>query len=538
MDQKLDRRDIYIVAALALASLAILAGTLGDYSLTWDEPAYLTPALEYLDYFRSLAGEREFHWRDLPVLFETKDRHPPLHRLIALPILAAFPGLPRLVAARGATALLGALLPGIVYLWSRRRLSRLASGTGGILLLFMPRYFAHAHLFALDLAIAFWWTLTLWLFYEGRHRWGLYALACGAFLGALLTKFTAVLIPGALLLWIMVCRYLFRGRRALAYDTVIDWVLKLYLMLLIGGAGFFLLWPQFWSEFRYHVLNYVTFQMKHFNAGVYYFGQAYNGDANPPWHYAWVMLFATLTPVHLLLLGAGLWVMARRWADVWTVLVLIASFFPLLLFSSPTIPRYDGVRLFLFALPGLAMVMAAGVERVLEHLKSCCAPGLSWRVQGAAVILLCLFPALSVVRIHPYQITYFNSLVGGVSGAYRRGLPVTYWGEFLDRVYPALNATLEPGDRLYVAGTFITIDYPHTAKGANDPDARLEPGVVLRKIENLDLDNTDPERQFVLIVQRRDALPEIAIEIEARCDPLEEFFLNGAPMARLYRWSP
>jgi hypothetical protein len=65
MDQKLDRRDIYIVAALVLASLAILAGTLGDYSLTWDEPAYLTPALEYLDYSARWRGERGCHGGDL-----------------------------------------------------------------------------------------------------------------------------------------------------------------------------------------------------------------------------------------------------------------------------------------------------------------------------------------------------------------------------------------------------------------------------------------------------------------------------------------
>ncbi len=261
-------------------------------------------------------------------------------------------------------------------------------------MLFLPGISRRAS-FALDLAIAFWWTLTLWLFYEGRHRWGMYAMACGAFIGALLTKFTAVLIPGALLLWIIACRYLFRGRRALAYDTVIDWVLKLYLMILVGGVGFFLLWPQFWSDFRYHVLNYVTFQMKHYNAGVYYLGQAYSQDANPPWHYAWAMLFATLTPVHLLLLGAGVWAMARRWADVWTVLVLIAAFFPLLLFSSPTVPRYDGVRLFLFALPAWRWSWrrawnSAGTPQVLLRSRPLLA------CPGSGAILLCLFPALSV----------------------------------------------------------------------------------------------------------------------------------------------
>ena len=64
-------------------------------------------------------------------------------------------------------------------------------------------------------------------------------LLVSPFIAALLTKFTAVLIPATLLLWIMICRYLFRGRRALSYDTIIDWILKLYLLLMIGFIGFF-----------------------------------------------------------------------------------------------------------------------------------------------------------------------------------------------------------------------------------------------------------------------------------------------------------
>ncbi len=70
--------------------------------------------------------------------------------------------------------------------------------------------------------------------------------------------------------------------------------------------------------------------------------------------------------------------------------------------------------------------------------------------------------------------------------AFRRvppGLAVTYWGEFLDGL-PRAQRTLEPGDRLYVAGDVHYHRYPHTAKGTNDPDSRLEPGVDLRKIEN------------------------------------------------------
>jgi len=538
-DETLDRWDALVTGALVLAGLLILLWTLADYGLCWDEPTYLDQALEYLNYFQSRGPDSPFSWSDLPQLFETRDRHPPLHRLITLPILWLFGSAPQLLAARGATVLTSSLLLGAVYLWGRRRLGRPAAAGSALMLLLYPRFFAHSHLFQLDAAITFWWALVLWLFYEGRNRWDLWALACAAFTGALLTKFTAILLPTALLSWVIVCRYGFRGRHALPYDTVLDWILKLYLMAMVGLALFFTLWPMFWSDFRYHVLNYITFQMKHFNPGVYYLGRQYGGDAIPGWHYPWVMLLVTLTPAHLALLAVGLWTWMRRWKDEWYVLTLVSAFFPLLVFSAPTIPKYDGVRLFLIALPGLALLMGIGLQRLIDRLAAWKGRSLSDRrgktAAWALVALACLLAATSLVHIHPFQLSYYNLFVGGLKGAERMGFQLTYFGEVMDAFYPELNSLLEEGDTLFVVATYRNLDYPHTVTDQPGDAHHLRPGVQLQALSKEHIEEATGARRFLLVVRRGKLMPDDVAHFQERLTPVHDFVIRGVTMARLHR---
>lgn len=539
MDQTRDRNDWLIAAALVLGGLVVLVATVDDFGLTWDEPTYLDQTLSYLDYFKSLRGEKALDWSELPVLFKTKDRHPPLHRCLALPGLAGLPGQPRLLVARGATMALSALLLGVVYLWGRRGLSRPAALGAALLLLFVPRFFVHAHLFALDAAMAFWWTVVLWLFYEGRSAWKVWIGACVAFTGALLTKFTAVLLPVALLCWIMICRYAFRGKRALSQKTLLDWILKLYLMTMLGVAAFLCLWPQFWSEFRFHVLNYITFQMGHFNAGVQYLGDLYGGDRIPPWHYPWVLLFLTLTPAHLILLLAGAWGAVRRRWDGWLALVAVAALFPLLLFSAPNVPKYDGVRLFLNAFPALALIMGLGLDTLFDGLTrmsqrlriSRWKPAAPWVIAG----LIVLSAVGSVARAHPYQLSYYNVLVGGLKGADRLGMTVTYWGEILDSIYPQINPLLRSGDGLLVEGTYGNPDYPHTTTDCVGDAHHLRPDIRLGKLEAAEsIASTTGARRFLLVVERKGSIPEEVIRIQSQSTPIYAFVLDEVPLARLY----
>ena len=53
--------------------------------------------------------------------------------------------------------------------------------------------------------------------------------------------------------------------------------------------------------------------------------------------------------------------------------------------------------------------------------------------------------AVSLYRIHPYELSYYNELVGGPRGAWERGFELTYWYDaFNDQVIDDLNRRLPP----------------------------------------------------------------------------------------------
>jgi len=45
-----------------------------------------------------------------------------------------------------------------------------------------------------------------------------------------------------------------------------------------------------------------------------------------------------------------------------------------------------------------------------------------------------------IARYHPHELSYFNIFMGGIRGAYEKGMETTYWGEAVNKdIYNALN---------------------------------------------------------------------------------------------------
>jgi hypothetical protein len=104
--------------------------------------------------------------------------------------------------------------------------------------------------------------------------------------------------------------------------------------------------------------------------------------------------------------------------------------------SSPGVPRYDGVRLFMAAFPFLCMISGLGFSFIYEKLKG----------QRIMPLLTGCFPLLffvsiyfSIIRIHPLQSSYFNELAGGIDGADKKGFELEYWGNAYIKTLDWLN---------------------------------------------------------------------------------------------------
>ena len=57
---------------------------------------------------------------------------------------------------------------------------------------------------------------------------------------------------------------------------------------------------------------------------------------------------------------------------------------------------------------------------------------------GVITALLCFTLTLNVwalVKYHPYQLSYYNAVIGGPAGAAKKGFTISYWYEALNQVF-------------------------------------------------------------------------------------------------------
>jgi hypothetical protein len=106
----------------------------------------------------------------------------------------------------------------------------------------------------------------------------------------------------------------------------------------------------------------------------------------------------------------------------------------LLLFSTK-VPVYDGERLFLHVFPAWALLIGLGFAWMWD------AP-FSSRVYRPALAALLAAQGFGCVAIHPFGLSYYSSLVGGLPGAEHLGLELTYWNDSVDQVLLGQLASL------------------------------------------------------------------------------------------------
>ena len=197
---------------LFLGSLLLVAATLKDYGITWDEPAYFHASdlqnqwlvefgenLLRSDLGKSLQDEnikKAWHWDPYHV------PHPPFSRIVSGITKATFaPYVDKFVAYRLGPALFFALLVTCIYVWMRDLFDEATGLFSALALLVIPNLFGFAHIAVTDIALAAMWFFTVYCFSRGLDNWR-WSIVLGLVWGlALATKFPALMLPVPLLLW-------------------------------------------------------------------------------------------------------------------------------------------------------------------------------------------------------------------------------------------------------------------------------------------------------------------------------------------------
>ena len=122
--------------------------------------------------------------------------------------------------------------------------------------------------------------------------------------------------------------------------------------------------------------------------------------------------------------------------------------------------------------------------------------------------MLLLLPNLYwLVTLHPYQYIYYNSLVGGVQGAFRR-YEMDYWGTSYRAAIEYVNQVAPPGSRVVVLATdqlvsnFARPDLQiDEYRKLDETEAIPQAYVILTSRHNKDLD-LYPEAPEVFSIKR------------------------------------
>ncbi len=441
--------------ALALGACAGLAVvlTLDGPGLTIDEPLDVRPGRTYITAIRQ-EGLRFFHPKVVDRVFRDNAEHPPLGRwllgiasTLGEPFEVIWKGADPtgqyVLAGRLAPAAAFAVLVGIITLVAARRWGLPAGAASGFAMVAMPRVFAHAHLAALDTFLSLFWTVAL---LAGERAMGsprpirAAAIAGAIWSLALLTKIHAWCLLPILGVWAFTR---LPGKRAVAAISI--WAL-------FGISLFWLGWPWLWHDGLSRMRAYLGTGVARPTILVQYFDRIF-ADREVPWHYPW-FYFAATAPLGLQLLGGLGLVQGWKGRRVDGLpLLLAASIATFLVIFSTRVPVYDGERLFLHVFPAWALLIGLGFSALWSHFRS----NAWWPSVRIILIGFLLSQVYGTIALYPFGLSFYNVLVGGVSGAERLGLELTYWNDAVDEVL--LDRLAEEGQSGATAALVPTL-YP------------------------------------------------------------------------------
>lgn len=432
----------------------------GELGMTWDEPYFFERQHDMRRWFAVVAGspaERarafsvpglERGWR---VCREVPDQHPPVPPLLSMVTGLAFEWLlGPLRAYRLSTLIVMAIATGVLFRFVRVRWGPTSAAVALGALIFNPRLFADAQQITADVDLGAFWFLAALTYLRtcetGRLPW-----LSGFFAGlAIMCKATGVLVLPAMLLWAILYRPKWWWRP-------IVWAVPILpaTMIAVNPAW----WPGPVSGMARWGRAFLAYPQK---VPVYYLGEVYDSVRSfLPWHNT-LVLTAVMVPIGLLAL-AGVGLMAAGWEAIRRKRTTAGrpdaecrpSFLPdstvaawaainfLMMMGMRVLhfmPAHDGLRQLVPAFFFLPVLAGFGASVLLRPTSG------PWRRLVQAGLLVCIgTSAWATLSIHPYELSYYNAMIGGPKGAKAAGMESTYfWDAATVEVLDWMNAHLPP----------------------------------------------------------------------------------------------
>lgn len=505
------------MTCLFVLLLVLFSVASGGVGMTWDESTYF----DYSDQLRAWASsgfpmdhaslERVWGYRKF------LNPHPPFMRTISALSAGVFEGWLGFPLAYRLGHFVVAAMGLCGFYW-------LLSGVFGplrpllavALILLQPRFFGELLLATSDAPVAIAWlvltTLAWRLAYTRNPKstpglWIAYFLVLALAAASKLTGLLAALPP----------LLLFAGLRQ--YRN-----LRLGVCALVAALGAVAaLSPAAWSSPLAGLWDYLTYTSKHraeINVPIFYLGQIFG--ESPPWHYFPVMLAVTLPLAYFALLTASTLGLKHKEYRGLLITFSCPALFWLLMGFAPSVPKHDGLRQFASFLPMLAVLAWVGLvslwDRSAGRKKTKSKRPEPLVAVTIAALSLC---AVSLIQIHPLELSYYNSAIGSLRGAESAGLELTYYLEVVDsEVLAQINSIVPTGKVVGIIPDWAFLLTTYQAKGLLRRDLRFAEYEATQSAD------------YVLWIRRRSMFDD-AQYIKAR--PIYERSFEGVSLVKLVR---
>lgn len=414
------RKAFFATTLISVLFFIVGCITINAYGITWDEPENFMMGRIYLNlYMHPFSHVLDNPTRltlppAIPFRLETHfERYPPfadtLASLSSL-IFAEKLKLLNVISAHHLVALLfgsvGILATGLIA-WELTH-SLLATAISALILATYPLYVGHAHMNIKDIPGAAMFTLSIYAFVRAikKKSIGITILTGIVFGLSLATKITTIIA----LLVIAITQY----------KQKIDWkhIAFFFVATIVTLA---IAWPWlFLHPIGHLILIYTYTQEVGRGLPVQFGGTLYHAGVDTPWYYAlWSLIIITPLPI----LGLAIVGYRKPLPYVWLGMVLVR-------YLLPRVIVYNGVRQFMEVIPALAILAGIGITNL--RIKKPAYIGL--------VSALVILPSLVAnIRLHPYEMLYFNMFTGTMKHA-AQAYEFDYWGFSAPELIAYLNS--------------------------------------------------------------------------------------------------
>ena len=202
----------------------------------------------------------------------------------------------------------------------------------------------------------------------------------------------------------------------------------------------YIFWPFLWGNpIQNLIKTFLTFSNYEWGLKVFYLGKYINAD-NLPWHYTivWIFITSPLIYIFFFLIGFGktfklffnnltsisegnenkLWANNNQKKDFFIIFFLLTPILSVVLLNSTL---YGGWRHLYFVYPSIIYLIAVGAEFSYFKIKK----KISNKVIIIFISILVSCNFYTIIKLHPYQNIYFNSLVENKANKY---FEIDYWG--------------------------------------------------------------------------------------------------------------